>query len=514
MRVSNILLLTGGLTLLASCQKFLDVKPKGKLIPAEIEDFNHLLDNPDIVQYPFLDNNGGSMLAYLTDNVEVSEGMAVVNYRGNNSPNLSRYYAHVFRMPYKNPATIDYFWEWGTYRAMKYLNNVIDGINGVKTADNAAMANPVLAQAYTSRAWAYFNTTLVYGPVYKPGGNNSTRTIPYLTSADVNASMPDLSTQEEVFAKVLADLRTALPLAPVSTNYPSRPNKTATQAMLAYYFLFTRQYDSVVHYANLAWTAATAAGGADKVIYDFNQLSYADAGNVLTSAVRSADNLIHLPTSKEILFFRSPDNNTGCANNSYPSDEFMGLFDKTSDLRYRYYLLTAPGYKTTFNGVTYDDGSQVQYYRGALSSGATSGTPKFQMTAGFTYPEVLLMRAEGYARTNKLAEAVADLNILRKYRYATGTPELTVPASQDAAIQLVLDERRRELPLGHQKRFMDLKRFALETDKPWGKAKVVHAVGTNQYEATIDSEQFIIPIGNTVLLFNPQWGIAPDYRPY
>jgi hypothetical protein len=497
-----------------SCNKFLDVKPKGTLIPAEIGEFSRLLDNEETVQSFFLDNNNyipGSMIGYMTDDIALSENLGSIRYKALNNPNIERYYGYIYRAPYRNPVTRDFFWELGVYGAIKYFNNVIDGITAVKNSGNAAEADKVLAQAYAARAWVYLHTALVYGPVYKPGSNNSTPTIPYVTSSDISTPVPGLSTQEEVFKKVLADLHQALPYAPSATNYPSRANKAATQAMLAYYHLFTRRYDSVVYYSNLAWAGTTATGGAATVLYDYNTLSYADPSNLIYSGIISPDNKIQLPVSKEILFYRLADNSAGMIDDSYPSDEFVSLFDQTSDLRYKYYLMTAPGYQTVYNGNFYDDGARVQYFRGGPTFGSS---PRFQMTAGFTYPEVLLMRAEGYARMHQLPEAMADLNTLRRFRFKTGTPDLTMPATEDEVIQLVLQERRRELPLGHLKRFMDLKRFCLDQGKPWSKTKITHRLGSNTYEGVVDSKDFILSISNSVLKFNPQWGIPLDTRPF
>lgn len=487
-----------------SCNKYLDVKPKGKLIPTEVADFDHLLDNTNIVQWTFLDNNTGCLLAYLTDNTELSEGLGKVNYLANNHPNIDRYYAYIFRQPYKNPTVSDYFWDWGTYRSAAYFNNVIDGVNSVRTAENDQYAREVIAQALVGRAWSYLHTTLTYGPVYIPGGNNTTKTIPYVISSNVGQAAPDLSTQEAAFARILQDLHTALPDIPAKTNYASRPNKAATQALLAYYHLFTHKYDSVAYYANLAWTAGTA-GGEDKVLYDYNQFSWKEPANIVNSAINATDGFFALPSNKEILLFRSADPGTGRSSSSYPSTELLSLFDKDNDLRYKYFFLEAPAYKVTYNGTVYDDGNRVQYYRGSKS----------QLTSGFTYPEVLLLRAEGYARTGKLTAAIADLNTLRKYRYKTGTPQLVDGAySQDQTIALVLDERRRELPIGHIKRFLDLKRLALDAGKPWGKTKISHKLGTETFEADINSAAFILPIANPVLRFNPNWGIPLDTRPY
>lgn len=493
-----------GALLFTSCNKYLDVKPKGKLIPSTVADFDHLLDNTNIVQWAFLDNNTGCMLAYLTDNVELSEGLGKISYLANNHPNLDRYYAYIFRQPYKNPATSDYFWDWGTYRSAAYFNNVIVGVNASVTAETATYGKEVIAQALIGRAWSYFNTTLVYGPTYVPGGKNDTKTIPYVTSPDAAGKAPDLSTQAETFTRILEDLYTALPNAPLKTNYPSRPNKTAAYALLANIHLFTQKYDSVAYYANLAWTAATA-GGEDKVLYDYNKFSWKEPNSLINSGINATDLFFTQPNSKEILLFRSADGGTGRTGSAYPSAELIALHDQQNDLRYTYFYTPAPGYKATFNGVTYDDGIRIQNFRGSKS----------QITSGITYPEVLLLRAEGYARTNKPGLAIADLNTLRNYRYKTGTPQLSEAGlSTDQVIQAVLDERRRELPIGSIKRFLDLKRFSLEAGKPWSKAKVLHKVGTESFEGTVNSGTFILPISNTILKFNPNWGVPLDTRPF
>lgn len=486
----------------SSCDKYLDVKPKGRLIPTETADFDKLLDNTNIAQWVFLDNNTGSTLGYFTDNLELSEGIGEVSYKANNHPNIDRYYSYIFRAPFKNPNTSDYFWDWGTYRSMAYFNNVVDGVTALGDLSANEYGRQVVAQAKVNRAWSYFITTMVYGPVYKPGGDNSRKTIPYLTSADMGAPMPMLSSQEEVFSLVFNDIHSVLNDVPAVTSWPSRPNKNAAYALLAYYHLFTRKFDSVVHYSNLAWNAATA-GNAGKVIYDYNTFFWADPSNQVNSELKGPDNLLLQPNNREILFFRSTDNGAGRSSSAYPSTEYKALFNQATDLRYKYYFLTAPGYKTTYNGVTYDDGNQVQYYRGA----------KTQMTAGFTWPELLLMRAEGYARTNELDKAIQDLNTLRKFRYVTGTPDLTV-ASQDEVISMVLEERRRELPLAHFKRFLDLKRFTLDAGKPWSKTSITHTVGAQSYTGAIDSDKFILPISNLILQYNPQWGVPLDTRAF
>ncbi|MBC9933016.1 RagB/SusD family nutrient uptake outer membrane protein [Chitinophaga qingshengii] len=492
--------------LMSSCKRYLDVKPKGKLIPSSVTDYDHLLDATSTAEYNFLDGNRGSMLANLGDNLEMTEGQAKVGFLLTSHPNVERYYAYTYRQPYKDPNKDDQFWSSGSqgmYPQVSIFNNVIEGIRGLsqKTPEEEALGRISVAQALIARAYCYFNANMIYGPVYKPGADNSTKTIPYVVDVDINKPIPDLSTSAEVTSRVLGELHTALPDLPAKSSWPTRAGKATGHAMLAYYHLFTHQYDSVVYYANLAWTAA---GSPANVLYDYNKFKLADPSRPLFSLfVSPQDAYMNMVNSREILFYRASEIEAGVAGRlSYPSAELIALYDQATDLRFSLFYLNSPGYKTTQGG-GYDDGMRISNY----------SSRKMKITDGFSWPEVLLMRAEGYARTNRTDLAIADLNTLRQYRYKTGTPQLTA-GTPDQVLQWVLEERRRELPIGGFKRFLDLKRFTLDKGKPWSKSQISHKIGGQTYTGTIDSKDFIVPISNVVLRFNPNWGIPLETRSY
>ena len=224
-----------------SCKKYLDVVPVGKTIPSTVAEYDALLDNENIVRYNFIDNNQGSVLGYLTDDLELSDGLGKIFYVANNHSSIERFYGYTFRQPYKNPNASDNFWDFG-YQNVFYFNTVINGINSLKGNVDAVAAKSSIAQAKVNRAWWYFNAAMVYGPVYQPSGSNADKIIPFRTQADIDAPMEDLSTQGELFSKVGNDLRSALPDMPDNVNWPSRPNKTTALAMMAYYHLFTQEY--------------------------------------------------------------------------------------------------------------------------------------------------------------------------------------------------------------------------------------------------------------------------------
>ena len=66
------------LFLSVSCSNFLDVKPMGKLIPTEVEEYENLLNNVQTVNSYFLASNS-SYLACLADNLKIS-GLSAAEY--------------------------------------------------------------------------------------------------------------------------------------------------------------------------------------------------------------------------------------------------------------------------------------------------------------------------------------------------------------------------------------------------------------------------------------------------
>lgn len=502
--------------LLMGCHDFLDVKPVGKLIPTQVEEFENILNNPNTVDWYYMDNNKGCLLAALGDNLVISENSANYNYVATH-PNIDRYAGYIFKLPYGNPTNPDYFWEWGTYRAVGLLNNVIDGVNDVKNENTAKLATELEAQAKAARAWAYLTMCMVYGPVYDPASANDTKTIPYRVSGTPTDPNPALSTTAEIFKLAKADIEFALNAAPDNVGNPSRMNKCAVQALMAYYYMFTRDFDKMLEYADMAWTTALAQKGeVDKLIYDYNDFYYEPDPSVSPSPgtdaevsleLKGPDDYLGQTYHRENLFYRvAPGGGRG--SSGYPSAEFLALFDQEHDLRYKLFALKALGYSTTVGGNKYDDGVVVQYYRDS----------KMKATQGFSYPELLLMRAEAYARTNDKGLALKDLNTLRKYRYTenNGTTDLPNGASMNAdqLLEEILKERRRELPIATFQRFLDLKRLALDAGKPWCKTSVEHKIGTQSYSASVNSEYFILPIPNNIITYNPQWGLTLDTRPY
>lgn len=507
-------LLIIGISLLSmSCSNFLDVKPMGKLIPTEVEEYENLLNNLKTVDYYFLEG-GSSYLATLGDNLKISENNAKHYFDISNS-SISKYTSYTFQTPYYDPTTADAFWD-KAYEAIGIFNVVIDGVNDVKTDQTESLAKQLIAQAKAARAWTYLNMAMIYGPVYDPNGANDVKTIPYRTTSEPLVANPDRATTAEIFEYAKQDIDDALAGIPENVSNPCRFGLPATYMLASYYYMFKRDWTHMLEYADLAWKEVIKQkGGEDAALYNYNNFTYGlddseeseeeERDPEIDEPLIGEDNLIGLSYHRENLMFRKPA--YGGTGNLYPSDDFLASFDTEKDLRYDLFVLRENGYSGEINGEAFSDGIVRMYFR----------DEKMMDNEGFTTPILLLMRAEAYARMNKLTEALADLNLLRKYRYKGTTPEETdlengSSLTQDQLLEEILKERRRELPIATFQRLLDLKRYSLDKGKSWCKTSVEHKIGEDIYSAAIDSDKFILPIPNTVIMLNPDWGLTPDNR--
>lgn len=505
MKINTYLLLISACFLM-SCNDFLDVKPVGKLIPTEVTQFENLLNNTNTISYHYLDNNRGCGMAYFGDNLSISENQATYNYTSTH-PNIDRYAAYIFYDPFEDPTKTSYTWEWGIYKATGLFNNVIEGIAGLGMQENE-YAKGVIAQAKAGRAWSYLVGGLGYGPMYDPNGTNDAETIPYRTSAEPSEPNPQLSTTAELFGLLKTDLDYAVTNAPDNVGNPTRANKAAAYALRALYWMYMRNWTEMYNDANEAWKLSVAdKGSVDKLFYNYNEFYYQedesasprpgeDVEYYLQLKYRDGDTDFDKSYSREHLFYRV------CASvgGVYPSDDFIALFDKDTDMRYKLFMLHKVGYSSTYGGVTHEDGVRLYYLRGT----------KMMDNEGITYPELLLMRAEAQARNHQLGNALSDLNMLRKYRYSGENTDLPNGSSlsEDQLLEEILKERRRELPQGSFQRVFDLRRYLLDSGKPWCKTTITHKIGEKTYSSAVDDERFIMQIKNTYIRYNPLWGLT------
>jgi hypothetical protein len=511
--MKTIKVITGiaALLLLSSCMNsFLDVKPTGKLIPEKASDFENLMNYDATVEFQFMDNNRGTELAFLTDNYQITEALSAGRF-GPGSVNMNRYAAYIYYEPVSNPKEADTEWE-SFYKAISYFNTVIDGIGALSDEEKSSSEGKTLvAQAKAARGWAYMNATFVWGPGYDPNGANDSKVMPYRTSGSPTIANEGLKTTSEMLAAAKQDLEDALTDAPDLVGTPSRASKNSIKAILAQYYMYTRDWDNMLKYSEDVWKSALATAGGDpgNLIYNLNDFQYIEKTvapapgedaevykdlGYFPDGILNTDEHFNRSSSRENLFFRVGTSSSG--EDYIASEDFKSIFDPSTDRRYQLFMLNV-----TSNGEIVKS-----YYRADKIGNANN--------VAITYPEVLLMCAEANARKGNLTVALSDLNILRKYRYTGTDTDLANGSSltQDQLLNEILTERRRELPIGTISRLLDLKRFQFDSGKPWCKTVIEHKIGSQTYSAKVSDAVFNKPIDNVILSYNPDWGVAADTR--
>jgi hypothetical protein len=134
-----------------------------------------------------------------------------------------------------------------------------------------------------------------------------------------------------------------------------------------------------------------------------------------------------------------------------PSKSLVNSYDKMYDLRYRLYVVENFSYsKSQFQHPAYNWPNYSTSWRG-LNTGATIG-------------ELYCIKAECQARLDQWQEGLNTINELRASRIDNSADASVINLSatdKDHAIDLILKERRRELPL--ISRWFDIKRYNSNT---------------------------------------------------
>lgn len=385
---------------LTSCDDFLDITPTGKVIATTGEEYRALLTN----EYKYFPKDR-HMTTVRTDELQLS---------GNTSSNDLDAYLDLWLWKDDNPSPTTSYFSWRTYYHNIYIANYIIEHQHEITNAKADEISQLVGEAYMMRAYDLFLLVNLYAEPYTHCTPATTRGVPMLLEADVNA-IPGSSSVEAVYQQVLADLTLAEQHMNVSQweqgkNY--RFNKVAAQALRARTYLYMGRWQE-------ALTAAQAVIAAHGDLVDLNAT---DA--LLPDDYQSAENIVALEQ------FSS---NLSTVFNQ-PSKDFLALY-RSGDQR-----------KST-------------YYKRATST--TYNLLKSEGYCSFRSAEAYLTAAEAEAQLGNTANAIELLKPLLAKRLNTTAYnealELMAAMNQSQLLQEIYDERARELAFeGH--RWYDLRR--------------------------------------------------------
>jgi tetratricopeptide (TPR) repeat protein len=290
-----------------------------------------------------------------------------------------------------------------------------------KTDGNTAQWNAVYASAMFYRASQYLALIWTYSKAYSEE-NKTDMGIVLRNSSDFNA-VSHRSSITECYDRIIADFRECGDLLPEKVSHVMRPNKYAAYGMLARTYLSMHQYDSALYYADLV------------LKYNPELLDFNNPMDVKVSAAYPFSMF-----NKETIFYTELLASSNLDNTRALTDTLLYRSYHDNDLRKSAYFKV------------WDDGTTA-------FKGSYTGSAKY--FSGIASDELYLIRAECNVRTGRVEQGLEDLNHLLGYRYKTGTFDDYDVKGQREALELILNERRKEL-LYRGLRWMDIKRLNVE----------------------------------------------------
>lgn len=395
----SALLLAG----LSACEKFLDIEPKGSVIPQTEEQYRALITN---AYSRFPTDRGLAM--FRSDEVQLDTADSF----GETS------YFDIYTWNDNAQADFTASFQWKDYYHIIYLANHI--IDELANADGLSSGlAQIVGEAYCLRAYAHFTLACLFAPPYADATLGEPA-VPLALNTNTEVVL-SRSTVAEVYASVASDIAQAQAYLNVQRPAVSTAYRWTQQAAWAFgsrLNLYMGQWQRAIDDAN----RALMLGGA---LINLNQ-----SVMMLPCDYRSPETILALD------FVVTPDYRKA----TRPANDLINLFRATDDLR--------------FKDITFKEESP-----GAYRIAIDATTSAYRTT--FRVAELLLNKAEAYAQLGNADSARACLFTLKRTRlkpaYFTTDSTAVAALNGDALLQAVLDERARELAFqGH--RWFDLRR--------------------------------------------------------
>ena len=421
------------------CKKYLDVVPKGVVIPEKVNEFELMLNSEPLTSsFP-------QQLLYASDDIMT----AYTKLDDNPDANAYFWKSQLNNGVEASPAI------WGSlYRSIYNTNVIITKV--MKAIDGTdAKKKQVLGEALVFRSAFYFDLATVYAKAYNPQTAATDPGIPLVATTDVTEKTPPRSSVKATFDTIISNLKTASEYLPEMSPGNARINKYVAYGMLSRVYLYMQDFANAGLYAGKALEKP-------HTLLDYNDYFGG----------------YELPFSEEnpeVLWHRLTEDIAAIYYITWSSQ----LIDTYAPGDMRKELLAADYY------------GFGEYLWGGPDFG----------TYGLGFGEIYLTKAESLARDNKIQEAMDVVNTLRTKRISPDTYELLTATTKEQALEIVLQERRWELAIKGP-RWSDMKRLDAESKMP-AVERLDMATGEVLETLAPKSTHYTFEIPSRVLLFNP-----------
>ena len=358
--------------------------------------------------------------------VTVLSGLSADNIRNINPSNYTRMEFEENELIPDNPNNL-YLWS-SAYNIIYMANSLLEGVYNSENLSEGVKLQ-LEGEARFIRAFSYFYLVNLYGE------------IPLLTTTEYNNNqLASRSLIEEVYDQIINDLEIAADV--LGTDYlngeRTNVNKYAATALLSRVNLHLQNWED-------------AESLSSQVIAE-------------TGTYQLLDNLndVFLVNSKEAIWQISPIGDGGFISNTNEASMFLihpvFSFVASIQLRETFVEIFEEDDLRFNNWISYHNEEEA-FFAYKYKVWNTSEFPIEEYSMVLRLAEKYLIRAEARARQGNISGAVEDLDIIRSRAGLSLIADTRPDISQEELLDVIIEERRKELFAEWGHRWLDLKRI-------------------------------------------------------
>lgn len=257
--------------LLTTCDKFLDIKPTGKVIPETAAEYRGLLTQA----YNSVPEDRG-LVTFRTDEGIMDENISSVSDIDS--------YKNIWTWEDDAPAGSTVSFGWRQYYHVLFIANYVLENKENITQGTPDEINQLVGEAYMLRAYMHFLLVNLYAEPYTHVQPDTAKGIPLKLNTDTETSL-SRNTVEEVYSSIINDLNAAeqhLNVSEWETGLTYRFSKIAVDAFRSRLYLYMGKWEE-------------SYNAAQRMLSKKNQLvDLKNSSSPLPNSYKSAENLVSI----------------------------------------------------------------------------------------------------------------------------------------------------------------------------------------------------------------------------